>query len=59
MSGVHKDGVGWNAYGVYCGKCFQNTCKGCPSEFKQWEGLSTETMERLKKEFAEDINNEK
>ena len=58
MSGVHKDGIGWNACGVYCGKCGKNTCKGCKDEFKPWKGLSRKTIERLKKEFNEDIKDE-
>ena len=54
MSGIHKDGLGWNACGVYCGKCYKDTCEGCKDEFKRFEGFSVETIERLKIEFNED-----
>ena len=30
MSGLHIDGIGWNALGVWCGECNTDTCEGCP-----------------------------
>lgn len=55
-SGVHKDGMGWNANGVWCGKCCKDTCEGCENEHKFFEGFSQETIDRLKKEIMEDDN---
>lgn len=54
MSGLHKDGFGWNAYGVFCGECSRDTCDGCQNEYKPWSGLSEETIERIRNE----VNNE-
>lgn len=28
MSGLHRDGIGWNALGVWCGECGAGTCEG-------------------------------
>lgn len=55
-SGVHKDGMGWNTNGVWCGKCCKDTCEGCENEHKFFEGFSQETIDRLKKEIMEDNN---
>ncbi len=55
-SGVHKDGMGWNANGVWCGECCKDTCEGCENEHKFFEGFSQETIDRLKKEIMEDDN---
>lgn len=55
-SGVHKDGMGWNANGVWCGKCCKDTCEGCENEHKLFEGFSQKTIDRLKKEIMEDDN---
>ena len=54
MSGIHKDGMGWNALGVWCGECGASTCEGCAAEFKPFQGFSEETIARLKKEQEED-----
>ena len=54
MSGIHKDGMGWNALGVWCGECLTDTCEGCPYEFKRFEGFSKEIIERLKEAEKED-----
>ena len=53
-SGLHKDGLGWNAYGVYCGKCSRNTCEGCPNEYVQFKGFSEEALQCIKQEIMED-----
>ena len=55
-SGVHKDGLGWNACGVFCGECLHDTCEGCKNEHKFFEGFSQEIIDRLKKEIMEDDN---
>lgn len=55
-SGVHKDGMGWNANGVWCGECCKDTCEGCENEHKFFEGFSQETIDRLKKEIMENDN---
>lgn len=61
MSGLHKDGLGWNARGVFCGECGSDTCEGCQNEYKPWSGLSEEAIEqfaeakRLLKLAVEDI----
>lgn len=54
LSGIHKDGLGWNAYGVFCGECNRDTCKGCQYEYKAWGGLSKETIDYIKKEVEDD-----
>ena len=56
MSGFHKDGMGWNAYGVWCGECEKDTCEGCEYEFKPFEGFSQETIDHLKKVNEENDN---
>lgn len=63
MSGLHKDGLGWNARGVFCGECGSDTCEGCQNEYKPWSGLSEEAIEqfaeakRLLKLAVEDMKN--
>ena len=57
MSGIHKDGMGWNACGVWCGECSKDTCEGCEYEFKTFKGFSQETIDCLKKEIDEDNPN--
>lgn len=54
MTGIHKDGLGWNACGVFCGECNSDTCEGCPNEHKIWDGLNKETIERIRKEINDD-----
>ena len=58
MSGIHKNGIGWNTCGVWCGKCLKDTCEGCEYEHKSFDGFSQKTIERLKKEIAEDEKEE-
>ena len=55
LIGAHKNGFGWNAYGVFCGECNSDTCDGCPYEFKLWNGLAKETIERIKEETNEGV----
>ena len=54
MTGVHKNGLGWNARGVFCGECNCDTCEGCPNEHKAWEGPDEETIERIRKEINDE-----
>lgn len=54
MSGLHKEGLGWNALGVYCGECDIDDCTGCKYEYKPFQGFSSETVKRLRKEINED-----
>lgn len=54
MTGIHKDGLGWNACGVFCGECNNDTCEGCPNERKMWDGLKEETIKRIRKEINDD-----
>ena len=54
MSGIHKNGLGWNACGVFCGECNRCTCEGCPNERKPWDGLSQEIIDYIRREVNDD-----
>lgn len=54
MSGLHKDGLGWNACGVFCGECGCDTCEGCHNEYTPWSGLSEEAIERIRNKVSEE-----
>lgn len=54
MTGIHKDGLGWNTCGVFCGECNSDTCEGCPNEQKMWGGLNEEAIKRIRKEINDD-----
>ena len=34
LGGTHKEGLGWNSYGVFCGECNRISCVGCKSNVK-------------------------
>lgn len=54
MSGIHSEGLGWNALGVYCGECSRDTCTGCKYEYRPFQGFGPDTINRLREEFNED-----
>lgn len=54
MSGIHKDGIGWNALGVWCGECSEDTCEGCKYEFRPFQGFSEKVIAEFKKAQKED-----
>lgn len=55
MSGIHKDGVGWNALGVWCGECLTDTCEGCPYEFKREEAEKEDEPILRKEVYGEEF----
>ena len=54
MTGVHRNGLGWNARGVFCGECKCDTCEGCPNEQKVWDGPDEETIKRISEEIDDE-----
>lgn len=54
MSGIHKDGIGWNALGVWCGECGEDTCEGCKYEFRPFQGFSEKVIAEFKRAQKED-----
>ena len=54
MSGLHIDGIGWNALGVWCGECSASTCEGCKYEYRPFQGFSEKVIAEFKKVQKED-----
>lgn len=54
MSGLHIDGIGWNALGVWCGECGAATCEGCKYEYRPFQGFNEKVIAEFKRAQEEE-----